>query len=374
MTRSRATRNTSRILISATALALLAAGALAEPQLGVSRRPGPDYLPPVGPSRSTLVIGGPLSLGGDGSFDPATLSDGSLADGQVDFFYDPFAFVLTVVVNNNSTTSVGNTPVLGELYINVPLAVAIDDVQLVAQVDALGNDPGYTLVADTDPFDTNQLNDTGVLGQFSMALIPAPGSGIASPGSIGTPPAAVQGPVTFIFELIGQPLNLVQLSAEYPKRLYSIPSMQGTTALLVNGAANFWNAGDGTGGGTVSDTTGDCNPIAFWSGDNRIGHTQILFLQATVGCHGCYVYSHVFGASNLPGVPIQLDIGGPTNELFVFLVHTFFVNGFEQLPFDIPNDTSIIGETRHWQFVSNPVTGITDDFELSPVVTTTFLP
>jgi len=362
----------SAVLVAA-GIALCAPAGIAQSRVkgGVSR---PLGVPNYQPSHSSLSIGGPVAMGDNGSTNPATLSDGTAATGVLDFDYDPATALLTVTVRNTSPVVPGlNTAVMGDVYLNAPLALAAVDAVLVSQAAEGGADPAYGLSVDLDPYDLNGVNDTGYFGCFSLRLIAPAGGGIAATGATGTPAIAVTGPAVFTLQLIGSMDLLQQVTADYPVKLQSVPGPLAT--MVTNAAVPFYNAGDGSGIGIISDVTGDCNPIAFWSGNNRIGHTQTLFVQATPGCHGCEVWSPILATSNLPpAIGIQLEIGGPQNSLNFILPWTFTQVGFHMLSYTIPNDINLIGVTRYWQFMTNPVTGITTTFEKSPFVTTTYLP
>jgi hypothetical protein len=336
----------------------------------------PPPPPPPNPNltHSSLAVGGPLSSGSNGSYDPATLSDGSLASADVDFTFDSGTGVLTVVVTNTSpVVDLSLTPVVGDVFLNVPLALAFDTAVLATQTSAGDADPGYAAIVDATPHDDTVDNDTGYFGGFAVRLMAPLDGGVAHAQGNGAPAGAVAGSATFQFQLDGNFVNESQITAEFPRRQFSRPSDNSGMLLSANAVIEFYNGGDGTGGGHIASGAGSCNPIMFWSGDNKVGNVQTLFLQSAIGCHGCVIFSHVFSPSNLV-VGHQVDVGGPMNELNIYIAFTQVAVGFQTLPFAIPNDPMLIGETRYWQFVTNPVMGVSAGFENSPVITTTFLP
>jgi hypothetical protein len=297
-----------------------------------------------------------------------------VATGDVTFTYDSQTGELTITFVNTSPVTPGlNTPVAGDIWINLPMFIAATQATLLSQSGSGGAAPDYSASVDPNPWDTTLVNDSGAFGGFALRLTPAAGGGIASATGEGTPASATIGPVTFVVQLQGPQVDAV--TAEYPKRLFS-RLIAGAGALsAANGAVSFFGAGSGSGEGGVGDGSPGCNPIMFWSGDMKIGHTQTLFLQAAMNCHGCQVWSQVLGASNLPAsLGFQLDMGGPTNAIGVFFPFLFLSNGFTMMPFTIPNDPGLVGATLYWHFVTNPVAGIATAFEVSPMITTTILP
>jgi hypothetical protein len=328
------------------------------------------------PSTATMWIGGPGTLGTNGSADPGTLSDGSAATATIDFGYDPSTALLTVTVTNTSPVVSGtNTPVAGEIWFNLPMRIALTGATLVSQAGSGGAAPGYFLFVDPDPYDGAPVAPLPPFGSFAAVLVPPAGGGIARPGGIGTPSGATEGPVVFTIQVSG---STSQVSAEFSKRLYS--SVEPGAPLgshAQHGAIGFWNGGAGAGSGGISAQAGACSPIMFWSGNMKIGYPQTLFLQSTMGCHGCQVFSLTLGTSNLPlFLGFQLDIGGPTNDIAA-LIPFLFLQGppnWYLLNYTIPNVPGLVGMSLYWHFVTNPVLGISASFEVSPMITTTILP
>lgn len=197
----------------------------------------------------TVTIGGPGSVGCQGTNDPALLSNGDPASATIQYRWNPSTGRLTLIVTNTSPFQANQrNPVLGNIYLNLPDGVTNAWIanQFASQSCA---QPCYQLQrgcysceclgifnARLKKLPTYDLR--GSIARANAPLLPSPSSSM------------VRGPVTFRIQIESPIRNLYTVYSF--SRLPSNPGAPGDHAVVA--AGKF--AGSGSGGGCTGGTTG----------------------------------------------------------------------------------------------------------------------
>jgi hypothetical protein len=210
---------------------------------------------------SVIVVGGVGSFGSNGS-NPGTLSDGTTkATARLVFHWDAAASELTLTVENTSPVTSGvATPVLTDVFFNVPAGVT--GLTLQSQSAAGGAAPNFALVFDDDLSSDPNPNAANGFGAYNALLATSGGGaqgGISNPDAdtLGIPPGTeVVGPATFVFAATG---NLAAVTAFDFNSLVSA-NPPGSQSFV--GAAKFQAGGAAGASGFISPSGSFCSTAA----------------------------------------------------------------------------------------------------------------
>jgi hypothetical protein len=240
------------------------------------------------------------------AFDPPTLSDGTtIAKGAIDLVYDSHEAILTLTVHNLSPEVPGEpTPVIREIYINMPQGGAVPGAFLISQSSPGLVQPNFTLTFDPVTSDGGPLSG-GCFGRWNMRLRD-PGTIEGSIAAIadvlpGPPGTMVTTPAVFQIALLPTTSGAQSIRASTFPNVTSYPgpeNMQAQSLFKFEGAPGV------TGFVTNKPVGGPAGPAAGWVVGN-VFPGSLVDLVAT-GLPGAHTYLVV---STDPG---PITVGGYT--------------------------------------------------------------